>query len=158
MCVYISACTRNQFRCAAGQCISQDLLCNGQADCEDSSDEGDICGRSSRLSTVTRVTYIRRLSGQQFSWWHLYLADQVWLSGWTKESHRLGNTWEIGTPWELKTATSVHSHIQHVEMDLRNKTISEYRTLFLSPLGVPNSQVPLYVDISHKGDSDSLVE
>ncbi len=30
-------------------------------------------------------------------------------------------------------------------MDLRNKTTSEFRTVFLSPLGVPNSQVSLYL-------------
>ncbi len=30
-------------------------------------------------------------------------------------------------------------------MDLRNKTTSEFRTLFLSPLGVPNCQVSLYM-------------
>ncbi len=28
-------------------------------------------------------------------------------------------------------------------MNLRNKTTSEFRTVFYSPLGVPNSQVPL---------------
>ncbi len=48
-------------------------------------------------------------------------------------------TWEIGTPWELRTATSVPSCIHYVEMDLRNKTTSEFRTVFDSPLGVPNS-------------------
>ncbi len=31
--------------------------------------------------------------------------------------------------------------IQYTEMDLRNKTTSELRTFFHSPLGVPNSQV-----------------
>ncbi len=31
-------------------------------------------------------------------------------------------------------------------MDLRNKTTSEFRTVFHSPLGVPNSQVPPYTD------------
>ncbi len=54
-------------------------------------------------------------------------------------------TWEIGTTWELRTATSVPRPIQYVEMDLRNKTTSELRTVFHSPLGVPNFQVPLYV-------------
>ncbi len=29
--------------------------------------------------------------------------------------------------------------IQYIEMDLRNKTTSEVRTVFHSPLGVPNS-------------------
>ncbi len=53
-------------------------------------------------------------------------------------------TWEIGTHWELRTATSVHSRIHYVKMDLRNKTTSEFRTVFLSLLGVPNSQVSLY--------------
>ncbi len=32
-------------------------------------------------------------------------------------------------------------------MELRNKTTSEFRTVFRSPLGVPNSQVPLYLQI-----------
>ncbi len=53
-------------------------------------------------------------------------------------------TWEIGTTWELRTATSVPGFIHYVEMDLRNKTILEFRTVSDSPLGVPNSQVPLY--------------
>ncbi len=35
--------------------------------------------------------------------------------------------------------------MQYVEMDLRNKTTPEFRTVFLSPLGVPNSQVSLYI-------------
>ncbi len=35
--------------------------------------------------------------------------------------------------------------IQYTEMDLRNKTTSEFRTVFHSPLGVPNSQVSLYI-------------
>ncbi len=44
-------------------------------------------------------------------------------------------TWEIGTTWELRTTTSVPRLIQHihVEMDLRNKTTSEFRTVFHSP-------------------------
>ncbi len=53
-------------------------------------------------------------------------------------------TWEIGTTWELRTATSVPRSIYYIEMDLRNKTISKFRTVFGSPLSVPNSQVPLY--------------
>ena len=35
----------------------------------------------------------------------------------------------------------------YIEMDLRNKTTSEFRTVFDSPLGVPNSQVPLYIEL-----------
>ena len=57
----------------------------------------------------------------------------------------INSTWEIGTTWELRTADSVHRPIQYIEMDLRNKTTSEFRTVFHSPLGVPNSQVPLYM-------------
>ncbi len=53
-------------------------------------------------------------------------------------------TWEIKTTWELRTATSVPRSIHHTEMGLRNKTSSEFRTVLYSPLGVPNSQVPLY--------------
>ncbi len=52
-------------------------------------------------------------------------------------------TWEIGTAWELRTPTSGPLPIQYIEMDLRNKTTSEFRTVFHSPLGVPNSQVSL---------------
>ena len=53
-------------------------------------------------------------------------------------------TWEIGTAWEWRTATSVRRPIQCIEMDLRNKTTSEFGTVFDSPLGVPNLQVQLY--------------
>ncbi len=52
-------------------------------------------------------------------------------------------TCEIGTTWELRTTTSVPQSIQYMEMDLTNKTTSEFRTVLDSPLGVPNSQVPL---------------
>ncbi len=53
-------------------------------------------------------------------------------------------TWEIGTTWELRAATSVPRPIQYTEMDMKNKTTSELRTVFHSPVSVPNSQVPLY--------------
>ncbi len=53
-------------------------------------------------------------------------------------------TLEIGTAWELRTATWVPGSIHYIEMDLRNTTTSEFRAVFDSPLGVPNSQVPLY--------------
>ncbi len=35
--------------------------------------------------------------------------------------------------------------IQYTEMDLRNKTTSEFRTVIHIPVGVPNSQVSLYL-------------
>ena len=54
-------------------------------------------------------------------------------------------TWEIGTTLELRTVTSVPRHIQYIATDLRKKTTSEFRTVFHSPLGVPNSQVSLYI-------------
>ena len=53
-------------------------------------------------------------------------------------------TREIGTTWELRTATSAPRPIQYTEMDLRNKATSEFRKVSHRPLGVPNSQVPLY--------------
>ncbi len=59
-------------------------------------------------------------------------------------------TWEIGTAWELRAATSVPRSIQYIEMDLRNKTTSEFRAVFDSPLGVPNSQVPLYIVVGQQ--------
>ncbi len=40
--------------------------------------------------------------------------------------------------------------IQYTEMDLRNKTTLEFRTVFHSPVGVPNSQVQLYMVICFK--------
>ncbi len=45
-------------------------------------------------------------------------------------------TWEIGTTWELRAATPVPRSIQYIEMDLRNKTTSEFGTVFHSPFGV----------------------
>ncbi len=35
--------------------------------------------------------------------------------------------------------------IHYMEMDLRNKTTSEIRTLFDSPLSVPNSEIARYM-------------
>ncbi len=58
-------------------------------------------------------------------------------------------TGQIGTTWELRTATRVPMRIRYTEMNLRNKTTSELRTVFHSPLDVPNSQVRLYVQ--HNG-------
>ncbi len=40
--------------------------------------------------------------------------------------------------------------IQYTENNLRNKTTSEFRTVFHSPVGVPNSQVSLYLKTPHK--------
>ncbi len=54
-------------------------------------------------------------------------------------------TGEIGTTWELRVATSIPRPIQYTEMDLGNKTTSEFRTVFHSPVAVHNSQVPLYI-------------
>ncbi len=51
----------------------------------------------------------------------------------------------MGTTWELRAATSAPRSIHYIEMDLVNKTTSEFRTVSYSPLGVPNSQVPLYI-------------
>ena len=48
--------------------------------------------------------------------------------------------WEIGITWELRTATPIPRHIQYIEVDLRNKTTSKFRTVFHSPMGVPNSK------------------
>ncbi len=38
--------------------------------------------------------------------------------------------------------------IQYTEIDMRIKTTSEFRAVFHSPVGVPNSQVPLYLQVS----------
>ena len=43
------------------------------------------------------------------------------------------------------TTTPVPRPIQYKKMELRNKTTSELRTVFRSPLGIPNSQAPLYM-------------
>ncbi len=52
---------------------------------------------------------------------------------------------EIWTTWELRPATSVPRPIPYIEIDLRNKTTSEFRTVFPSPLVVINSQCSLYL-------------
>ncbi len=44
--------------------------------------------------------------------------------------------------------------IDYIEMDLRNKTTSEFRTVFDSPFGASNSPVPVYM---HR-DALDLVE
>ncbi len=66
-------------------------------------------------------------------------------------------TWEIGTTWELRTATSVPMPIQYIEMDLGNKTTSEIRTAFHRPLGVPNSQVSMYINTHVNIDHYNIV-
>ena len=48
--------------------------------------------------------------------------------------------------------------IQYTEMNLRNRTTSELRTVFRSPLGVPNSQVPLYIhEVDHENDAKQFI-
>ena len=42
-------------------------------------------------------------------------------------------TREIGTTWELRTATSDPRSIDYTEMDQRNKTTSEFRTVLTIP-------------------------
>ncbi len=56
-----------------------------------------------------------------------------------------GHSWPLTDNNIIRTATSVpiYRSIHYIEMDLRNKTTSEFRTVFDSPLGVPNSQVIL---------------
>ncbi len=54
-------------------------------------------------------------------------------------------TWKIRTTWELRSTTSVPIPIQYIiVMVLRNKTTTEVRTVFDSPLGVLTSQLLLY--------------
>ncbi len=73
----------------------------------------------------------------QFSCWlHLQISCTV--------KPVFKTTWEVWTVWELRTAASVSSSIQSIEKDPRNKTTSEFRTVFDSPFGVPYSQVSLY--------------
>lgn len=43
-------CTKNEFTCRNGQCIQQNLQCDGRADCSDSSDEANC--RSSSMFFV----------------------------------------------------------------------------------------------------------
>ena len=89
-----------------------------------------------------------------FWWWPLKHVSYYKL--YTDKLHIQGNevtitvkpvfkdTWEIGTTWELRTATSVPRSIHYIGIDLKNKTTSEFRTIFDSPLGVPNYQASLY--------------
>ncbi len=92
------------------------------------------------------------------AWWNICVTFQspyltLLLSRTDREMDLLLNivksvfkaTWEIVTTWELRTTTSVPRLIQYIEMDLRNKTTSEFRTVFHSPVVVPNSQVTLYL-------------
>ncbi len=85
-------------------------------------------------------------SGENCLWWTheqrmvLLYRNKKYSEIWTTVKPVFKTTWEIGTPWELRTAASVRNYIQYMGMDLRNKTTSEFRTLFPSPLGVPNSR------------------
>ncbi len=104
------------------------------------------CPVKHRIISLVKVTplcpqstaqYVSRLHGPAASVC-LYTVEPIFMT-----------TWEIGTTWELSTATPVPRPTQCTEMDLKNKTTSELRTAFHSPLGVPNSQVPLYVTFKH---------
>ncbi len=83
---------------------------------------------------------------------NIWLPTLIWYSIFTKchlTSYQdtvkpvFTTTWEIRTTWELRTTTLVPRPIHHIDMDLRNKTTSEFRTVLDSPLRVPNSQVSL---------------
>lgn len=48
MSCYVSAyrgCLSGQFRCASGHCVSERFVCDGDKDCEDSSDETNCTTR-----------------------------------------------------------------------------------------------------------------
>ncbi len=64
-----------------------------------------------------------------------YTVDYICLRSTVKPVFK--TSWEIGTTWELRAATSV------IEMDMGNKTTSEFRTVLDSPLGITNSQVSI---------------
>ena len=36
-------CPKNYFLCANGECLDQRLICNGNDDCGDNSDESTVC-------------------------------------------------------------------------------------------------------------------
>ncbi len=75
---------------------------------------------------------------------YVHKSIEWFISRWCTVKPVFKATWEIGITWELRTATPVPRPFQYMEVDLRNKATSEFRTLFHSPLGIPNSQVSLY--------------
>ena len=44
-CSIFPACSESQFQCANHRCIPKHLLCNGDNDCFDMSDETEACGK-----------------------------------------------------------------------------------------------------------------
>lgn len=48
-------CRDGSFECDSGDCIFEDLVCNGRADCSDASDEGQQCGKTTITPTVLPV-------------------------------------------------------------------------------------------------------
>ncbi len=65
----------------------------------------------------------------------VYTLHLIWTKLWNQHvnictaKRVFKTTWEIGTTWEL-TAAPVPRPIQYIELDLRNKTTSEFRTVF----------------------------
>ncbi len=99
------------------------------------------------ILTVGTSHHVHRLRHFQRIWAHtpgIRIGDNLgWLAHLKRADHIqytakpvLKTTWEIGT-WELRTATSVPMPIQYIEMDLRNKTTSEFRAVFCQSHGCP---------------------
>ena len=53
--VVFLGCRDGGFECDSGDCIFEDLVCNGRADCSDASDEGRQCGKTTITPTVLPV-------------------------------------------------------------------------------------------------------
>ncbi|XP_042888358.1 low-density lipoprotein receptor-related protein 2-like isoform X1 [Penaeus japonicus] len=62
-------CARGLFECGLGECIAEFLVCDGQADCSDGSDEGSYCEKSCRNNGGCQHKCHQEPTGRHCSCW-----------------------------------------------------------------------------------------
>ena len=105
-----------------------------------------LAGTSNRSHSGLKLHISRGFCGARvvcFVIFQLYIYDYWMMYSETS----LKTTWEIGTAWLLRTATSVHNPIYYVEMDLTNIRPPQNSGQFFTVPWVSYCQGSLYLHV-----------